>query len=170
MANCSFVSISLGLVLASRCSLSLPDLLITVADEVCPLLSDCLPLAGMSCTERLSRVFHSFRHSSAQCPLLAVEASPVVWACALLIGCKSFLHGSLTLMCVYRCSLCLSLVGCYVIGGLDGIYDGAEGYRTDAFLGDIVLLIFGATVNDKIHSSRYHWPIVLLYSSGWILR
>ena len=23
-------------------------------------------------------------------------------------------------------------------------YDGAEGYRTDAFLGDIVLLIFGA--------------------------
>ena len=56
LANCSFVSISLGLVLASRCSLSLPDLLITVADEVCPLLSDCLPLAGMSCTERLSRV------------------------------------------------------------------------------------------------------------------
>ena len=49
-------------------------------------------------------------------------------------------------------------------------YDGAEGYRTDAFLGDIVLLIFGAMVNDKIHSSRYHWPIVLLYSSGWILR
>ena len=47
-------------------------------------------------------------------------------------------------MCVYRCSLCLSLVGSYVIGGLDGIYDGAEGYRTDAFLGDIVLLIFGA--------------------------
>ena len=94
----------------------------------------------------------------------------MVWACALLIGCKSFLHGSLTLMCVYRCSLCLSLVGCYVIGGLDGIYDGAEGYRTDAFLGDIVLLIFGAMVNDRIHSSRYHWPIVLLYSSGWILR
>ena len=61
LANCSFVSISLGLVLASRCSLSLPDLLITVPDEVCPLLSDCLPLAGMSCTERLSRVFHSFR-------------------------------------------------------------------------------------------------------------
>ena len=50
---------------------------------------------------------------------------------------------------MYRCSLCLSLVGCYVIGGLDGIYDGAEGYRTDAFLGDIVLLIFEAMVNDK---------------------
>ena len=59
--NCYFVSISLGLVLESRCSLSLTDLLITVADEVCPLLSDCLPLADMSCTERLSRVFHSFR-------------------------------------------------------------------------------------------------------------
>ena len=39
-------------------------LLITVVDEVCPLLSDCLPLAGMSCTERLSRVFHSFRRLS----------------------------------------------------------------------------------------------------------
>ena len=28
---------------------------LSVVDEVCP-LSDCLPLAGMSCTERLSRV------------------------------------------------------------------------------------------------------------------
>ena len=108
------------------------------------------PLGGWSYrfaavrTERLSRVFHSFRRSSAQCPLVAVEASPVGLGVRILIGCKSFLHGSLTLLCVYRCSLCLSLVGCYVIGGLDGIYDGAEGYRTDAFLGDIVLLIFGA--------------------------
>ena len=65
IVHCSFVSISLGLVLASWCSQSLPDQLITVADEVCPLLSDCLPLAGMSCAERLSRVFHSFRHSFA---------------------------------------------------------------------------------------------------------
>ena len=78
-----------------------PYLLITVTDEVCPLLSDCLPLAGMSCTERLSRVFHSFRRSSAQCPLPAVEASPVGLGVRILIGCKSFLHGSLTLMCVY---------------------------------------------------------------------
>ena len=56
------------------------------------------------------------------------------------------------------------------VGPIDLLPSVREGYRTDAFLGDIVLLIFGAMVNDKIHSSRYHWPIVLLYSSGWILR